>query len=189
MAEEETAQTRARIVAVAARLFREEGIAATGVADVMKAAGLTHGVFYRHFASKDVLSAESISHAVCQSLQELEKAENSDARRQALSRYIARYLSDDHVEHPGRGCPLAALGSETRHAPAEAARQLGEGTERAMAALATAMDGRGEQASALMAMLVGTVMLARMAQTHQQRDQILSAGNTAAANYLNADVV
>lgn len=81
-----------------------------------------------------------------------------------------------------------ALGSEAQHTPAKAAEQLAEASDRAITALATAMDAEREQASALMATLVGTVTLARMAQTPQQRDQILSAGKSAAAKYLNADV-
>ena len=60
----EAAKTRERIVTAAAAEFRQHGIAATGLADLMKAAGLTHGGFYRHFASKDQLVAEACSAAI-----------------------------------------------------------------------------------------------------------------------------
>lgn len=186
MSREETAQTRAWIIETAAGLFREQGIGATGVADIMSAAGLTHGGFYRHFASKEALAAEAISYATCRSLEELEKTGNSEACQQALVDFVDRYLSNDHVDHPGKGCPLVALGSEARYAPAKAAEQLAEASDRAITALATAMDAEREQASALMATLVGTVTLARMARTGQQRDQILAAGKSAAAKYMTA---
>src|SRR5271167_1062842 len=68
---EEAAETRKRIVRAAAREFRENGIVATGLADLMKAAGLTHGGFYKHFASKDQLVAEATVAAMGSILEEL----------------------------------------------------------------------------------------------------------------------
>lgn len=180
MSREETAQTRERIVATAARLFRERGVGGTGVADVMKAAGLTHGGFYRHFDSKDALAAEAIGHAVCQSLDALERLDGSEGRAPALSDYIDRYLSNEHVEQPGRGCPLAALGGEAPHVPGEVATRLEQGSERTIAVLAAAMAGDSERAAALMATLLGTIVLARIATTQASRENILSAGRTAA---------
>jgi TetR/AcrR family transcriptional repressor of nem operon len=185
---EEKAQTHDRIVRVAARLFREKGIEATGVADVMKAAGLTHGGFYRHFASKGALVTAAISQAVATSLEDLRSADGKEARTMSLLRYIDMYLSDDHVGDPGNGCPLAALGGEAPHAPGQIANALGAGSNQAISALAAAMEGRRAAASALMATLLGTVVLARMATTHRERHRILSAGRVAALNCVNGHV-
>src|SRR3954451_8301985 len=99
---EETAATRAKIVAAAARLFRARGIDATSVADVMSALGLTVGGFYRHFDSKEALVAEAIDAA---------SRETSDS-----GLLLDRYLSHAHRQHPGQGCPVAALCSEVGHA-------------------------------------------------------------------------
>jgi TetR/AcrR family transcriptional regulator, transcriptional repressor for nem operon len=186
MSREEKARTHARIVEVAAGMFRENGIAATGVADVMKAAGLTHGGFYRHFASKDDLAAAAISYAVTTSLAELEEAEGHVAKSAALLNYVDRYLSDLHVGNPRDGCPLAALGPEAPRSSSRISNALDEGSVEAVRVLAAAMDGRREAASSLMATLLGTVVMARMAGSIQCRKRILLAGRTAALGIVKA---
>ena len=101
----EAAETRKRIVAAAAAEFRKNGIVATGLADLMKAAGLTHGGFYKHFESKDQLVAEACAEAG----RELsEKVAANTAKGSAVS----SYLSTRHRDNPADGCPLAALGPE-----------------------------------------------------------------------------
>lgn len=180
MSREEKARTHARIVEVAAGMFRENGIAATGLVDVMKAAGLTHGGFYRHFGSKDDLVAAAISHAVSMSLADLERAEGLEAKASAVRSYIDRYLSDEHVGIPRDGCPLAALGPEAPRSSTRVSSALEDGSIRAIAALAAAMNGQREAAAALMATLLGTVVMARMATSHRCREQILLAGRRAA---------
>jgi TetR/AcrR family transcriptional repressor of nem operon len=186
MSREEKARTHARIVEVAAGMFRETGIAATGVADVMRAVGLTHGGFYRHFASKDDLVAAAILHAVTASLAELKEAEGHVAKSAALMNYVDRYLSDDHVRNPRGGCPLAALGAEAPRSSNRISDALNEGSVEAVRVLTTAMDGRREAASSLMATLLGTILMARMAGSIGCRKRILSAGRTAAQRIVNA---
>ena len=100
---EEAAQTRKRIVTAAAGEFRKHGIVATGLNDLMKAAGLTHGGFYKHFESKDQLVAEACAEAV-EALIERVSAAGSGA--------AATYLSTRHRDNPADGCPLSAIGSE-----------------------------------------------------------------------------
>lgn len=100
---EEAAQTRKRIVTAAAGEFRKHGIVATGLNDLMKAAGLTHGGFYKHFESKDQLVSEACAEAV-EALIERVSAAGSGA--------AATYLSTRHRDNPADGCPLSAIGSE-----------------------------------------------------------------------------
>src|SRR5215469_1781589 len=100
---EEAAETRKRIVQAAARQFREKGISATGLADLMKAAGLTRGGFYKHFASKDQLVVEATAAAVDSLLKEM-------AAHSTFTSALAAYLSAGHRDNPASGCPLAALG-------------------------------------------------------------------------------
>lgn len=102
---EDAAETRKSIVQAAAREFREKGIVATGLADLMKAAGLTHGGFYKHFASKDQVVSEATVAAMDGILGELTARPN-------VSAAMAGYLSTRHRDNPASGCPLAALGSE-----------------------------------------------------------------------------
>jgi TetR/AcrR family transcriptional repressor of nem operon len=104
---EEAAQTRRRIVESASCEFRKSGIVATGLNDLMKAAGLTHGGFYKHFASKDQLVAEACAEAVETAICERLAAAASETRGAA-----AAYLSTGHRDNPAAGCPLAAIGSE-----------------------------------------------------------------------------
>ena len=105
---QEAAKTRERIVTVAAEEFREHGIVATGLADLMSAAGLTHGGFYRHFDSKDELVKEASAAALAAMINGLAAAASGKRGRTGLKSVAAKYLSAEHRDHPREGCPLAA---------------------------------------------------------------------------------
>src|SRR3982074_3205929 len=102
---EEAGQTRKRIVTAAAGEFRKNGVVATGLNDLMSAAGLTHGGFYKHFESKDQVIAEACAEAVRVLMEKLEAAPSRGSAP-------GSYLSTRHRDDPATGCPLAALGSE-----------------------------------------------------------------------------
>src|SRR5919205_918412 len=127
---EQAAQNRERILDRAAELFRERGFEGIGVADLMKAAGLTHGGFYGHFSSKEDLMAQACARALSGSLEQWNRlAERApDAPMSAIAN---AYLSNRHRDHPGQGCALAALGTDisrqnltVRHAVTEGVRAL-----------------------------------------------------------------
>ena len=106
----ETAETRRRIVNAAAAEFRRNGIHATGLCELMAAAGLTHGGFYRHFDSKDQLVAEA-----CAAGMEAGVGGASACHglgKGGLKKIAAGYLSTAHRDNPSEGCLLAGLGSE-----------------------------------------------------------------------------
>ena len=103
---EEAAQTRKRIVTAAGEEFRKHGIVATGLNELMSAAGLTHGGFYKHFESKDQLVAEACAEAVTTIL------EIAAAAASKKGGTAAAYLSTGHRDNPAAGCPLSAIGSE-----------------------------------------------------------------------------
>src|SRR5882724_11674431 len=102
---QETAETRERIVRTAAHEFGQHGIAKTGLADVMSAAGLTHGGFYKHFDSKDQLVAEAIQKSMDTLLLTMEKVQG-DA---GLETIVKEYVSRTHRDNTQEVCPLAAL--------------------------------------------------------------------------------
>src|ERR1700682_3192748 len=105
---QEAAETRQRIVKAAAAKFRQNGIGGTGLSDLMAAAGLTHGGFYRHFDSKDQLVAEA-----CAAGMEAEMggaAACPDFGKGGLKELAASYLSAAHRDNPSEGCLLAGLG-------------------------------------------------------------------------------
>jgi TetR/AcrR family transcriptional repressor of nem operon len=105
--------THERIVAVAAQAIRRSGYDGTGVADLMKEAGLTHGAFYAHFSSREAMLAEAANCAFAQSAAALAKVTSNAPPEQALTSLLTAYLSKAHQEQLATGCPLAALGSET----------------------------------------------------------------------------
>ncbi len=100
---EQVAENRRKILDAASRLFRARGFEAVTVAEVMKAAGLTHGGFYGHFKSKDDLIAQTLAHVL---------AAGAEGERN-LASYAAQYLTPDHRDDLAGGCPTAALGAES----------------------------------------------------------------------------
>src|ERR1700737_1674414 len=107
----EKAKTHKRIVAIASKRFREEGLAGIGIADLMKEAGLTVGGFYKHFKSRDDLVAEAVGSALGVWKRQVEAAA-SDGPLVTYESLVDEYLSEAHRNHPGTGCPVGALAGE-----------------------------------------------------------------------------
>src|SRR5437879_121981 len=112
----ETAKTRERILEAASAQFLSHGITEAGLAQLMRAAGLTHGGFYRHFASKDQLVSEACSQAAQSLASGLKSQIEGKPPDQALPLLVGKYLSRSHRDRPAIGCVLAALGSELARA-------------------------------------------------------------------------
>ena len=107
-----------RIVSAAARAIRRSGYGGTGVADIMKEAGLTHGAFYARFESREAMLAEAANRACAESAAAVADVVAKAPADHALATMLRAYLSPEHVANAEHGCPLAALGSETpRQAP------------------------------------------------------------------------
>ena len=110
--------THERIVGAAARAIRRSGYDGTGVADIMKEVGLTHGGFYAHFASREAMLVEAADRAGAESVSTLTRVGATAPQQEALRSMIRAYLSKEHVDGVETGCPVAALGSEMpRQAP------------------------------------------------------------------------
>jgi TetR/AcrR family transcriptional repressor of nem operon len=164
---EETAAKHDRIVKEASRLFRERGFENVTVAEVMKAAGLTHGAFYAHFASKEELQAAAVAYG--QSLS-ARRAQQSGGKRQKRS-YTDRYLSRSHRDNPGDGCTMAALAQEVaRSTPA-----LKAAFERGFEEILTAKGGDRSEGIFRSAALIGGVVLARAVQDPRISEEILES--------------
>src|SRR5262245_56994577 len=108
----EAAESRKRIVEAASQLFRRNGIHATGLTDVMAAAGMTNGGFYKHFSSKDQLIAEAFESGVVSLFDMVESATRRETGRRAIQAIVANYLSTKHRDDPSGGCPFTAMGIE-----------------------------------------------------------------------------
>lgn len=176
MSEAEKQRSHSRILDAAAQLLRERGIESTSVADAMKAAGMTHGGFYRHFKSKDDLVAAAFRHAVNDVVSEMEQQTTPDGLDSKRDQYIETYLSDAHVKNRAQGCPLAAMGAELARNEGLPRKQGAEATSRMAALLQTQPDSETEQGQAMMALLLGTITLARLAETDAGAGKALEAG-------------
>jgi TetR/AcrR family transcriptional repressor of nem operon len=176
---EQAAANRERIVETAAKLFREKGFDGIGVADLMKGAGLTHGGFYGHFASKEDLAAEACRRAMEASLAEWEKRVATEkSGSAALEALVMSYLSTAHRDHPGKGCVLPALASEAGRQGGAVRRVVTSGTKAMIERLASLLPGRSaaakrEQALVAMAGMVGAVVLARAVEDEELSGDIL----------------
>ncbi|WP_165069629.1 TetR/AcrR family transcriptional regulator [Paludisphaera rhizosphaerae] len=165
---EEAVETRKRIVSAAARQFRKNGIVATGLNDLMKAAGLTHGGFYKHFESKDQLVAEACAEAVDGLIEMM-------AGQPTFPAAVAAYLSTQHRDNPDAGCPLAAIGSELSRCEGETRQAATEGFERLVTLLAEksgAEDAR-RRALAAASMMIGAVTMSRIVTDPKLSTEIL----------------
>ncbi len=110
--------THARIVETAARAIRRSGYDGTGVADIMKEAGLTHGGFYAHFSSRDAMLAEAAGQAGDDTIKMINQTLAAMPGQQALKTLMQGYLSNEHMANFETGCSITALGSEMpRQAP------------------------------------------------------------------------
>jgi TetR/AcrR family transcriptional regulator, transcriptional repressor for nem operon len=167
---EEAAETRKSIVRAAAREFRKKGIVATGLADLMKAAGLTHGGFYKHFASKDQLVAEATVAAMDGIIEEL-------AAHPTVNSAVTGYLSTRHRDNPGSGCPLAALGGELARSDREARAAATAGFLRLADILAGNTGAADVRRRALVATvtMIGAVTMSRLVSDPNLSAEILDA--------------
>jgi TetR/AcrR family transcriptional regulator, transcriptional repressor for nem operon len=105
------AKTHKRIVAIASRRFREEGLAGIGIADLMKGAGLTVGGFYKHFKSRDALVTEAVGAALDTWKRQADTAA-SGGPPFTYEALVDDYLSEAHRDHPGAGCAVGALAGD-----------------------------------------------------------------------------
>jgi TetR/AcrR family transcriptional regulator, transcriptional repressor for nem operon len=162
---EETAAKHERIVKEASRLFRERGFENVSVGDVMKAAGLTHGAFYAHFASKEELQAAAIAYGQEISLGRLQRSKRKTTKGSFADRYLSRW----HRDNPGDGCTMAALAEEVARSTPELKAAFEQGLENMLAA-----DG-GDRKEAIfrVAAKLGGVVLARAVQDPRLSDEIL----------------
>ena len=175
---EHKAQNHEKILAVAARSFRERGGDASGIGTVMKKVGLKKGGFYRHFKSKDDLFVEAVARALDETGKAMEEVAKSAPEGQALRAIIERYLSVGHANSPGSGCVRAALGPELARKPAAVRRRIEVLLEAYRERILPFMPGqtREEKQSKtrlLFPSMAGVVMMARVNSDPQKREQIL----------------
>ncbi len=171
---------RANIVSAASRLFRERGYDGVGVAELMAAAGLTHGGFYKHFESKADLMAEASG---CGLSQTVARAEHATAVE-----FVNRYVSRDHRDSRGSGCTIAALSGDAARQPTAVRTEFLTGIENLLAALESdggssdSADRRDERTRMInmLAHSIGAIVLSRACPDDSpMADEILDVARTA----------
>jgi len=174
------AVTHERIVESAARAIRRSGYNGTGVADIMKDAGVTHGGFYAHFASREAMLAEAAIRAGAESTNTLSRLVAAAATPEALQTLLRAYLSKTHLERVESGCPIAALASEIPRQAPEVRRVATRHIKELIDLVGRQLPdwgrvGAHEQALVIVSTMVGALMLARAVDDPKLADAVCKA--------------
>lgn len=166
VSKETVEQNRERVIATAARLFRERGIDGIGLVDLMKAAGLTPGGFYRQFKSKDDLIVQAVKRAYTDMSEDIAgRIAGSDDPLETLVRH---YVSDYHRDDPGQGCGLAAMAADAARHDNPALREcFGSMVSNYIGLLTKLVSGQSAKAKrsaaiSALAEMIGSVVLSRV---------------------------
>jgi TetR/AcrR family transcriptional regulator, transcriptional repressor for nem operon len=182
--------TRRRIIEVASKQLRKDGVGASGVAGLMASAGLTHGGFYSHFSSKDALIEEALHDAIEQVKTWIGSV--ADSNENKLEAVIRAYLSPYHRDNPETGCVASTLAPEiARHSPAVRemfTKSIGEHIEMIAGLLpaSAAPEARRSVATAIIAGTTGMIQLARAVSDEELSDKILEDGIAACLSLARA---
>ncbi|HVL76507.1 MAG TPA: TetR/AcrR family transcriptional regulator [Noviherbaspirillum sp.] len=171
-------ETRRRIVDKAGERFRNEGIEAVGLANLMQSVGLTVGGFYAHFGSREDLVAEACEAGFARTTAALRSYLDTQPRGERTAAFIDAYLSPQHRDEPGAGCMIAANGAELARHPASTRAAFTAQVDAWIGLIdaVLAEDGLKADARALAAGLVGTMVLARAVNDPARSDAFLESG-------------
>lgn len=180
--QEEKARSHARIVAIAAERIREDGTTTPSVAEIMQAAGLTHGGFYKHFDSRDDLIAEAVDRTFADSQEAT--AALIDGAEDPLAAFVDWYVSATHRDNPGSGCSVVALGGEAPRGDARVRAAYTDQVNRYLAQLQELLGGEGGEdagedpetrrcATVMLSTLVGAVLVSRAVDDPALSDEII----------------
>lgn len=172
----EKAATRERILRIASRKVRTDGVSHPGVADLMNEAGMTHGGFYKHFTSRDELIAEAAAAALAEGTSKMERsARNNDQDPRAG--LIDAYLAKPHRDTPATGCALVSLGAAAGRGD-QHLKEAYEKQVRTYLDLIAGLEGGAESARAeamlTLSALVGAVLMSRAVTDEELSDELLT---------------
>jgi TetR/AcrR family transcriptional repressor of nem operon len=177
-------ETHARIVKRASVRLREKGAHGIGVADLMKDAGLTHGGFYAHFDSREALVIEAFAHAMDRSTERWRKIGETTAPDKRLAMIVDSYLTPVHRDDPGHGCAIPTLGAEIARESPKTRKAFAAKLEQMIDMMADQIPdisrkAARKQAMSVIATMMGTLVMARVAGTGEFSEEILAAGREA----------
>ncbi len=178
--QQEKARSHDRIVDIAAARIREAGTMAPSVAEIMQAAGLTHGGFYKHFDSRDDLIAEAVKRTFADSQEAT--ATVIDGAEDPLAAFVDWYVSAEHRDDPGSGCSVVALGGEVARGDTRVRAAYTDQVKRYLAQLEQLLGGDASgaadpetrrRARVMLSTLVGAVLVARAVDDPALSDEII----------------
>ncbi|WP_328891734.1 TetR/AcrR family transcriptional regulator [Streptomyces sp. NBC_00316] len=172
----EKTASRERVLRIAARKVRTEGVTRPGIADLMKEAGLTHGGFYKHFASRDDLIAQAAALALAEGSAKMERAARKN-KQQPRSGLIDTYLAKQHRDAPGTGCALVTLGAAAGRSDQPFKAAYEKQVRGYLDLIAGLGDDEEAQAEAMLTLsaLVGALLISRAVADPEFSDEILEA--------------
>jgi len=169
----EKAETHKRIVKIASKRFREEGLAGIGIAELMKEAGLTVGGFYKHFDSRDDLVAEAVSSAFGGWKRRIDAAA-SGGSPVSYAKLIDDYLNEAHRSNPGAGCAFSALAAEIGRSGKRARALASEQVRNDLQLIAGLLPGKDKRAARPKAILTFSALVGAMSLARAVSDEALS---------------
>jgi TetR/AcrR family transcriptional repressor of nem operon len=177
-------ETHARIVKKASVRLREKGAHGIGVADLMKEAGLTHGGFYAHFASREALVIEAFAYAMDRSTERWRKVAEQTPPDKRLATVVETYLTAGHRDDPGHGCAVPTLGAEIARESLKTRKAFATKLEQMIDVMAGQIldvprNAARKQAMAALATMMGSLVLSRIAGSGEFSSEILRAGREA----------
>lgn len=170
----EKEKTHERIVKIAAKRFRENGLAGIGIADVMKEAGLTVGGFYKHFGSRDDLVAEGVGSALGRWRRRMETAAASGGPPVGYQGLVDSYLSETHRDNPGTGCAVCALAGEIPRSGERTRALVTEQIRNTIEWIATLIGGKDKDAARAKAILTFSTLVGALGLARATSDKELS---------------
>jgi TetR/AcrR family transcriptional repressor of nem operon len=178
-------ETHARIVKKASVRLREKGAHGIGVADLMKEAGLTHGGFYAHFDSREALVIEAFAYAMDRGTERWRKIAEQTPPDKRLAIIVESYLTPVHRDDPGHGCAIPTLGAEIARESPKTRKAFAAKLDQMVEMIADQIPevprkAARKQAISVVATMMGTLVLSRVAGHGEFSDEILAAGREAA---------
>lgn len=173
------AQRHDEIISETSKMLRQRGIVGTSLADLMAAAGLTHGGFYKHFESKDALVAEATERIFAEINARFQERVESQGAKAALIAYVTDYLTLGHIKKPELGCPIAAFGPDVSREQGAVRGVFTNGIKTNLSLIIEGLSGpaaeRKEKAVELLALLSGAVAMARATDDEKLSGEIISS--------------
>ncbi len=177
VSKEAMAHHHEEILSSASRMLRQRGVEGLSVVELMKTVGLTHGGFYRHFASKEALVAEATMTTFDAIVAKLEDRTCRKGSKVALTAWVATYLSPRHVETPETGCPIAAYGIDIAREGPTVRAAFSDGVSHLLkwisGGLVCRVEDRQRRAVELLSMMVGAIVTARAMSDRRQALEFL----------------